>query len=569
MKKLLLVTAVFVFAGIVSWKMFSSHQDQKADLRNPAAAPGYCIALRGNGEAEPAHWGALARSVEQLGLPIAMSGGSSASISMFLMEAIASHPAVKSQKKNDQKERASLMLKSLVGFFGEVQKTDSWNEFKKFYGVAMAMKDTDVLQKALAQAEAHQLQKALGVLQQGVDLGVLDPQSLKAVVGSIQQKDVKRTQFYLSELLDTAKVFGKFRATGEGSENLFFRSGIVNFEQAAKAFGKIAAFYALASGNSAQKANWDEFFKTCQAGSIGKSWMQIAQGNPTCAGLFAKLFTTEFAQGGTEGFEERRIGEAFPVYPSTAILTGTAVTEFRKAHLDYHRSLSRSFGNKFEITHSDDIRFGYWGDPASLSRIEENLDNNDEKSRRFVALGSTVWRQVLALSPAEPGLSPLKEFTTEEGKEFVSAGGWADLHPVLLLKAAGCDNVLYITRRGGESLFAQGVAKRLFGFDREWAKLNPDDASVVNLNNEGDRQDQTSLWSALYNLGNPHSSYNQALAAAGAVMCTNWNDFPPQSQFMELVEDSYRASYWKNPKAGAIFSRLAPTLNEKRPGCYF
>jgi hypothetical protein len=29
----------------------------------------YCIALRGNGEAAPAHWGAIAQLVEKLGLP--------------------------------------------------------------------------------------------------------------------------------------------------------------------------------------------------------------------------------------------------------------------------------------------------------------------------------------------------------------------------------------------------------------------------------------------------------------------------------------------------------------------
>ena len=29
----------------------------------------YCLALRGNGEAQPAHWGALANLVEKMGLP--------------------------------------------------------------------------------------------------------------------------------------------------------------------------------------------------------------------------------------------------------------------------------------------------------------------------------------------------------------------------------------------------------------------------------------------------------------------------------------------------------------------
>lgn len=568
MKKFAFSVLGIAVIGFFAWNFFFSRNTPNADKRNPAAAPGYCIALRGNGEAEPAHWGALARSVEQLGMPTAMAGGSSATVSMFLMEAIAAHPMIQGQSVQVQKERASLMLKSMVGFFAEIQKTDSWNEFKKLYGLATSLKDSDVLNKALSQIQARQFQQAQSVLEQGVQLGLLDPTSLAPIYVSLQKKDPKRAEFYVRELIDTSKVFGHFKATGPGSENIFFRAGVVSFEQAAASFGKIAGFYALASQNPAQQKNWQEFFSTCQAGSVGKSWLEIAQGKPACAALFAKLFQAEFAQGGTQDYEENRIGQQFAVYPSTSILTGTAVTEFREAQLDYHRQMSPQFGAKFKLTNSDDIRFGYWGNSDALQRIEEGLDMNDEKSRRFVPLGSATWRQVLALSPAEPGLSPLKEFTTEAGKEFVSAGGWSDLHPVLVLKSAGCQNVLYITRRGGESLFAQGVAKRLFDFDRSWSSLNSDDANIVKMNDQGDSSDQTSLWSYLYNLGNPHSSFNQALGAAGAVMCTNWNDFPVQSKFMELVEDSYRASYWKNPRVNAdFFSKLSPQFQDKKPGC--
>lgn len=568
MKKYALAFGVFAVLGFFAWNFFFPIQTPTADKRNPAAAPGYCIALRGNGEAEPAHWGALARSVEQLGLPSAMAGGSSATVSMFLMEAIAGHPMIQGQPVEVQKERASLMLKSMVAFFGEIQKTNSWHDFKKLYGLASSLKDSDVLNKVLSQIEARQFQQAKAVLDQGVQLGLLDPESLAPIYAAFQKKDVKRSEFYVRELIDTSKVFGHFKATGEGSENIFFRSGIVSFERAAVSFGKIAGFYALASQNSNQAQNWKDFFGTCQSGSIGKSWVQIAQANPNCAGIFAKLFQTEFANGGTKDFELNRVGQQFPVYPSTAILTGTAVTEFREAHLDYHRQMSQKFGANFQLTNSDDIRFGYWGDPDVLQRMEDGLDMNDEKSRRFVPLGSATWRQVLALSPAEPGLSPLKEFTTESGKEFVSAGGWSDLHPVLVLKSAGCQNVLYITRRGGESLFAQGVAKRLFNFDRSWKLLNSDDPSIAKMNDQGDSSDQSSLWSYLYNLGNPHSSFNQALGAANAVMCTNWNDYPVQSKFIELVEDSYRASYWNNSRAASNFlSGLSPQFQDKKPGC--
>jgi len=55
------------------------------------ASADYCLALRGNGEAQPAHWGALAQLVENMGLPKAQSGGSSAAVSSFLLENIAAN----------------------------------------------------------------------------------------------------------------------------------------------------------------------------------------------------------------------------------------------------------------------------------------------------------------------------------------------------------------------------------------------------------------------------------------------------------------------------------------------
>ncbi len=43
----------------------------------------------------------------------------------------------------------------------------------------------------------------------------------------------------------------------------------------------------------------------------------------------------------------------------------------------------------------------------------------------------------------------------------VSAGGWSDLHPTLVLANLGCEKIVYVTRTGDESGFAIGVAKLL------------------------------------------------------------------------------------------------------------
>ncbi|MGZ3741076.1 MAG: hypothetical protein ACXVB9_16985, partial [Bdellovibrionota bacterium] len=44
----------------------------------------YCVGVRGNGEAQPAQPTGLSRMVEEFGMPKALSGGSSATVTMFL-----------------------------------------------------------------------------------------------------------------------------------------------------------------------------------------------------------------------------------------------------------------------------------------------------------------------------------------------------------------------------------------------------------------------------------------------------------------------------------------------------
>jgi hypothetical protein len=569
-----LVALLLGYFGFMKWQQTGA----PGTLRTPAQEGGYCIALRGNGESEPAHWGALAKTVEQLGLPSKMAGGSSATISIMLMEAIASHPLIKDQPLQIQKERSSLLLKSLLGFFGAVEKTQSWGDLTKIYGIIQQTKDTAALVKTLAFLDSNQVSEAYEVFKKGIDLGLLDPATLQSIKQAFSSANVSRAKFLVSQLMDTVAVFGKFDA--QTDDNLFFRAGIVNFTRAADTFGKIASFYAGQGSDPAQMDNWKNFMQTCAAGSVGLTWSELAGKNPACVEIFGKLFQAYYADTKAgPGFETHRIGAAFPVYPTTAVLTGTgvddgtadskgtAVTEWEAASARYQQEMDPHFGAKFHLKHPDDIRFGYWGDPEGLQRIRSAIGFADAKSRRFLALGSATWKQVLSVSPAEPGLSPMKEFTAENGTKYVSAGGWSDLQPVLVLKAAGCSDVVYLTRTGGDSIFGQGVAKRLFGFERDWSKLSSSD-ETKKLNANGDPSDMNSLWSQLFNLANPNSSYARSLAAASAVLCTNWDAYAIQKDFIPLIEDSYRSSFWINPDQTSLsIAGLSPVLTEKKSGC--
>ncbi|RYZ69247.1 MAG: hypothetical protein EOP09_08020, partial [Proteobacteria bacterium] len=91
-----------------------------------AHAEPYCLALRGNGELIPAHWGALARTVETYGVPTKMSGGSSASISLFLLESAALNPSVQSENAREQAVRAAYLMKSMQGFSEHFMASRKW-----------------------------------------------------------------------------------------------------------------------------------------------------------------------------------------------------------------------------------------------------------------------------------------------------------------------------------------------------------------------------------------------------------------------------------------------------------
>ncbi|MBC7371421.1 MAG: hypothetical protein H7326_07650 [Bdellovibrionaceae bacterium] len=115
----------------------------------------------------------------------------------------------------------------------------------------------------------------------------------------------------------------------------------------------------------------------------------------------------------------------------------------------------------------------------------------DAKSQKFLSLGESTWAKVLSLSPAEPGLSSSLAIS----RTMRSAGGWSDLHPTLVLKAAGCENIIYVARKGDESPFAQNVFRRL----------------------------------------------------TTAMKCTNWNDFSVPKDVNALIEDSMRAPVIHGP----------------------
>lgn len=565
LNKNLMIFVLLIIAGATIFiKIDSNHIDteQKEQIieSSSVAFGKYCMAFRGNGELEPAHWGAASRVIEQWGLPSAMAGGSSGSISMFLINAVAQNPFVTDARIDDfeRNRRASLIVKSFLGFFNELKRTRFTKDFFKLYGEFDAVKAEEMTNKMWLAFGVRNYSEVANILHQGLKQGIFATISAEPILRALKNRDEKKSKFYLQQLKESVDLFGKFDAMKDA--NLFFRPGLIDFEKATASLGRWASFYALPVREESIMKSWSAFIESCSVGSENKTWNEILKEKPQCEGLFQMVFTSYFNQEPQVRFEDRQIGNPIPVYPSTAVLVGESARQVEKAFIDYEEKLSPRFGEKFRAKNPEEVLFGYWGNPASLQNIKSKLDKNDEKSRRFYGLGQASWKTVLSLSPAEPGLASLLPFEAE-GKKIFSAGGWSDLHPVNVLKASGCEQVVFLTREGGESLFAQGVAIRLMNLKRDPFQLNPD------LNNQGDPSaDPKDKWSKLFNLANPKSSVNTALSMATAVACTNWNSYDVKKNLVELIENAYRSAYWIHPKLVDEVN-LRPVLKDRKPGC--
>jgi hypothetical protein len=529
----------------------------------------YCLALRGNGELMPSHWGAMANLVEKIGLPVGQAGGSSASITMMMNEAVASNKFVQNVTGAKRNQRAALLYKSFEGFADYLTTTAEWQDFITLFNRAKAAGGGDWMSRLKILFEQasklNETEMRLFLVQNleliksnyktGVNLGFISETNFAPLFKALSRlssgemataaEDLATAKFYVDELRETIRVFGSFDAKTDA--NLFFRPGLVDFSRFGEQMGRMAQFYSAQGLDSADDSAWESFFEKCE-GTNGMTWPEIASSVPHCVRRFQILVQTYVAKKVTENFSNRNAGEIIMSLPTTAVITGSDVQNVASAFKNYASERNASFGSKFFLDDPENLKFGYFGPPEILAKISENLPKGtDEKSRRFRPLGMATWKKVLGLSPAEPGLASLQMFE-QNGQNLVSAGGWSDLHPVMVLRAAGCANVVYVTRRGGESPFAKGVAGRL-------------------LSQRQDDPKALELVSKLYDLDNVQSSMRQSIRQADAVLCTDWNRFEIKQGMKEMIRDAYRGSpYYVRSGSGLSAAPLLPQLNPRATG---
>ena len=607
----------------------------------------YCVAIRGNGELMPAHWGAMGRIVENWGMPKGMAGGSSAALTIFLMESVAANELVSELAGEDEKKLQayqSLLIKSMQGYLEflasqkEIQELQALVQSKEFMKLLAQLKGMGAV-GSVSPEEMIQSRQSLfkhsdvlaNVLDQLVNKygDLVNPEFLDLIRESIDrinrlsfftgnpaesQKAMKSIQFNLGEIRDAVVLFGNFNPWTD--KHLFFRPGIIDFIGLSQLANRMANFFAGYGFDRKDKENLSAFLESCGEVSVGQPWEGSDGLNPSwkgrealnredrslCRGsLFGTLgkyrATLESNQWKFEGRNRisELVGRHVSSFISTSVIKGDSVKRFKELYKKYSEGLgfevSQEMGD-FRVSFKNELSFGYWGKASDLDYISKNLTSKnlyrshnyrkDLKSQKFLSLGDDEWSVVLALSPAEPGLARIQPFPSkpqylsETGEpRYLSAGGWSDLHPTLVLRAHGCENIIYLTRRDGESRFAQGTIHRLTDIQGVPVNKLSNSEKGKYYNNIGDKKDSSSQWSRLYNLAYSKSSYALSLREADGVYCTNWNSFDlRKGGWAPMIREAYESpfyvneAYWSLPLPPEIFDTISEKHNDLIPAGY-
>lgn len=529
------------------------------------AQENYCIAIRGNGELVPAHWGALSHTIETFGVPEAIAGGSSASVSTFFLDQLMQNEFIQNEKDPTQKAiKLAYLIKSIQGYIYARLNQPEWQSFVQFLK-GTTKSEESLLQKLdnlLTDMSFRKIGQITDVLAKirdskvfyGPAIAKFDKKFSEFRIFSTSVLDDWRLlKIYGKQIHISISLIGKFDAKNDA--NLLIRDGVINFPAISEQYARVASFYRLIHATPLLKHRFGNYMKMCSTQSIGKTWDEFVAKNRFCQSALEILTNQYFEETyvNTSHILDVKMGQGLATLVTAGFVQKDSAITLKKSKAEFEVSFADDAG---DVTLNEkDIFFGYVGNEDRLRSIEKNFSDKSspflvaDKSRRFKAMGHATWRMGLDISANEPGLGAFTE-KLYNGTPVLAIGGWTDLHPIPVLKASGCEKVVYVNRIGGDTIFGQGLAKRIFSFDNiPWDDLDPYEPNLSKnkkLNNNGRPEDQTSLWSNMYNLANTKSSYAYSLSLADAVVCTNWNNFDVTKQFSELIRDSYVAPIY-NP----------------------
>jgi hypothetical protein len=554
--------AVVSTSGCRLWKPKDTSADKASVKGDNDSSPTYssglnmCAAIRGNGNYIFAHFGSLARIVEEYGKIDAAAGGSSASITPFLYESLLLSPALKGYEGQAYNLRLALLLKSLMGYVKALETSDEGIAIKLMMALYAEYKAGGI--EAIDPAEAQLLEAKLKtLLQDPIYKGLINPNILKMLDGT-DDLGFKSKELKLQEIKAAVGAIGAFDAS---DEKILFREGVIHFPALVALIDRIANFYA--DRGPADQAQLKRFVEECGGeASRGKNWDEVAalpmagEGAPSC-GAFFEGVVKEYRKGVTApGYVPEKprmndfVGATIPAFLIGSVIKGgAAIDALKAAYARYYAGEQPSY----ELKHFDAVKLGYYVDPkfGDLEAKLKALYPDDEKTKRFLAMNTEPvrWADVLPYTAIEPGLS--KVVITAADTAF--AGGWPDLFPVQLLKAAGCANTIYVTRRGAESEFLIGSRPVPEGHEGRKGV-----AELLGIDAPTQRRYFDLTETA------PFSAFKTAARDAEAVWCTDWNR-GTSGDLAGLFKFGYDSEI--TPRSDFFKAKLADKRIAGAPGC--
>lgn len=463
----------------------SNYYDENYIPPRPKAKEITCAGIRGNGQNLFAHYGALARHVEEYGPIECASGGSSGSITTFLIESIWANPAVHECKRQGKckkavRARSALMLKSVIG----LTETGLFEDVSTINALIAGVSEGNILELLNSdnpQAGVMALMNLLG------DLGpLINPELIELLLTSPDPV------FHATDIIDGLEKGVQFIVD---DPKVFLRTSVLDFNEFASFLGSYGSFYA--GYGPTDREGFSAWLKACAKASTGLNWQETAalpgSADRTCGEEFGDLFNAYREAFRTQGGANRAddpVGKFIPSFGVTGVLRGDAIRQWEEARAAWIAADPIPFTPNFS-----DIGVGYWGKTKELNRMQRRLDRNftDLIPRQFTPLGPATWREVLKSSPAEPGFSPAVPLVSG----FVSVGGWADPLRVQPMTALGAKRTITINRVDGVGGFTEAVTRL----------LNASDADV----------------DALYSTTDTSSSFYIGLDTVTGVWCTDWD----------------------------------------------
>jgi len=493
-----------------------------------AMGPDLCLAVRGNGELIWGHFGGIARILETEGLIKGIAGGSSASISSFLYESILTNPQLRRGCAEgdcpdaEVAQRAAFLIKSIYYWLQISGSTTEGAALAHVWTLKNQLGDFDVNQLSADKIEQVKtgLSSLYDLLKSSTARNLVNRDFLSFVFDEALFKDgtangIAKLRFRASEAKKSIEQFGTFDAS---TPAIFVRPGIIDFRTVGHLIGNIGDFYAgYAPGT---QSLWQPLFQECTKNALEKLPWELE--GSECKARFDAMIAAYLNSRNAITLHrvDEVIGRHLPVAVTTATLV-TGLDRFDLAKADY-------YGQRTMVLNltADDFRFGYAGPSPWFAEISAGIKGMvDLRSQKYMYLGEMAWSDMLAISPAEPGLSNAQHFKV--AADYYSFGGWSDLSPVNILAAGQCQKIIYLTRQGPDSKFAQAIAGQL-GFGK--------------------------MLNALFSTEDKTSSLSIALKRADLVYCTNWDTQEGFSvpAIQKLMQNTYNESrMWRQDRANA------------------